>query len=435
MKFTKTLKYSAAALVASLGLVGCGNQETETKVDLVTNTGDGVTVEFWHNMSGAFAETIDSIVSDFNSTIGAEKGITVHATYQGSYDDLKAKTMAAIKAGNSPHIVQGTVNNIHELIQSGYIQDLTEYINHPEIGFDYEDIFEPYRAEMSGYTTTGEIYSLPFAKSVDLLFYNEDFFTEHNLQVPTTWEETIEVSKQIRDITGKAGFCIDNLPNYLITYLMQSGAPYTTQDGEILFNNETAVEAIEMLKQGIDEGYWRVPGEDMYSSGPFLAENVYMYLGSSAGEGFLHRDNFEWNTAVIPQVNVDEPKSPQQGANIAIINQNKTSEEVYGSYEFIKYLVSTEVNTKWTMNTGYLPIRQSVLDSQEYQDYLTTVKGNVKVNGTTASKDAFVEALFNNGAVSSSMVRDELNVMLESIILEGKDIQEMLDYYSERLSH
>lgn len=345
MKFTKTLKYSAAALVASLGLVGCGNQETETKVDLVTNTGDGVTVEFWHNMSGAFAETIDSIVSDFNSTIGAEKGITVNATYQGSYDDLKAKTMAAIKAGNSPHIVQGTVNNIHELIQSEYIQDLTDYINHPEIGFDYEDIFESYRAEMSGYTTTGEIYSLPFAKSVDLLFYNEDFFTEHNLQVPTTWEETIEVSKQIRDITGKAGFSIDNLPNYLITYLMQSGAPYTTQDGEILFNNETAVEAIEMLKQGIDEGYWRVPGEDKYSSGPFLAENVYMYLGSSAGEGFLHRDNFEWNTAVIPQVNVDKPQSPQQGANIAIINQNKTSEEVYGSYEFIKYLVSTEVNT------------------------------------------------------------------------------------------
>ena len=96
-------------------------------------------------------------------------------------------------------------------------------------------------------------------------------------------------------------------------------------------------------------------------------------------------DNFDWNTAVIPQVNVDKPQSPQQGANIAIINQNKTSEEVYGSYEFIKYLVSTEVNTKWTMNTGYLPIRQSVLDSQEYQDYLATVKGNVKVNGTTAS--------------------------------------------------
>ena len=216
---------------------------------------------------------------------------------------------------------------------------------------------------------------------------------------------------------------------------MQSEAPYTTKDGEILFNNETAVEAIEMLKQGIDEGYWRVPGEDKYSSGPFLAENVYMYLGSSAGEGFLHRDNFEWNTAVIPQVNVDKPKSPQQGANIAIINQNKTSEEVYGSYEFIKYLVSTEVNTKWAMNTGYLPIRQSVLDSQEYQDYLATVKGNVKVNGTTASKDAFVEALFNNGAVSSSMVRDELNVMLESIILQGEDIQEMLDYYTDRLSH
>ena len=431
MKFTKTLKYSAAALVASLGLVGCGNQETETKVDLVTNTGDGVTVEFWHNMSGAFAETIDSIVSDFNSTIGAEKGITVNATYQGSYDDLKAKITASIKANNSPNVVQGTVNNIMELAQSGFIQELDPYIYHDEIGIkDYEDVYQGYRDEMSSYFETGETLSLPFAKSTDLLFYNKTFFEENNLTPPTTWEETVEVSKKIYELTGKPGLSIDNLPNYLITYLFQAGAEYTNQNGELLFNNETSLKAIEMLKTGMEEGYFRIAGEDKYSSGPFLAENVYMYIGTTAGEGFLNRDNFDWDTTFVPQVDVKNPVGIQQGANIAILNQGATSEEVYASYEFIKYMISTETNTKWSMDTGYLPVRESVFNSDEYQEYLANSQGNVKLNGVKAVENGFIEAIFQTDSYSSAMVRNEVGTMLESILLDGQDPVEMLDYYA-----
>lgn len=433
MKFTKLIKGSAIAMIATIAMVGCGNgAEEEAPIDVVTNTGEGVSIEFWHNMTGAFTDTINEIVEDFNNTVGKEEGIHVEAVYQGSYDDLKAKTMASIKSGNAPEIVQGTVNNIMELIQSGYIQDLTPYIYHDEIGMDYDDIFESYRAEMSSYTETGEIYSLPFAKSTDLLFYNADFFKEHGLSVPTTWDETIEVAKQITEITGKPALSIDNLPNYLITYLMQSGADYTTQDGQVLFNNKTAYEAIKMLKTGIDEGYFRIAGEDKYSSAPFLAENTFMYIGSTAGQGFLNRDNFDWDTALIPQVDVNNPKSPQQGANVAVINQGKTSEEVFASYEFIKYLVSTEVNTKWAMETGYLPIRQSVVDSPTFNEYLATTQGNVKANGIKATQGGFVEAIFAKDSYNSSMVRNDVNAMVEEVILGGRDIQDALDYYASR---
>ena len=180
----------------------------------------------------------------------------------------------------------------------------------------------------------------------------------------------------------------------------------------------------------MEEGYFRIAGEDKYSSGPFLAENVYMYIGTTAGEGFLNRDNFDWDTTFVPQVDVENPVGIQQGANIAILNQGATSEEVYASYEFVKYMISTETNTKWSMDTGYLPVRESVFNSDEYQEYLANSQGNVKLNGVKAVENGFIEAIFQTDSYSSAMVRNEVGTMLESILLDGKDPVEMLDYYA-----
>ncbi len=60
--------------------------------------------------------------------------------------------MAAIKAGNNPAVIQGTVNNIMEFIGSGIVQPLDDYIFNQEIGMnDFEDIYEGYRLENSSY--------------------------------------------------------------------------------------------------------------------------------------------------------------------------------------------------------------------------------------------------------------------------------------------
>ena len=348
--------FGAAAFLSTVALFGCGNKEDviTNNTEVVTSIENPVTIEFWHSMSGAFTDTIADIVNDFNITVGAEKGITVNSVYQGGYEDVKAKTIASIKAGNSPEIVQGTVNNIMEYIQSGYVQPLDDYIFNEEIGINnFEDIYEVYRAENSSYLEDGHYYSLPFAKSTDLLFYNKTLFDEHGLEVPTTWNEVQAVSEKITEITGKPALSIDNLPNYLITYLFQKDAGYTGANGEILFNNETSLEAINLLKENIDKGIWRIAGEDKYSSAPFLAGHTFMYIGSSAGEGFLNDDNFEWAATTTPQFDVENPKYIQQGSNVAVLNQNNTSEEVYAAYEFVKYLCSDEVTLKWPTETGY----------------------------------------------------------------------------------
>ena len=424
---------SAAVITPFLG--ACGNQgETTNPVEVATSTGEGVELEFWHGMSGAMGETLNKLIEDFNSNVGEEKGITIEGVYQGGYTDLNSKLMASIKAGTSPALIQGTSNSIMDLLPSGVVQSLDEYIYHDEIGMnDYEDIYEAFRNEGSSFDETGTIYGLPFSKSTDLYYYDEAFFEEHGLEVPTTWEEVEEVSKQMSEITGRPSFGIDNLPNYFITMLNQHQADYTNERGDILFNHETSVAILEQLKANIEAGHWRLAGEDMYHSGPFMSGLVQSYIGSSAGYTFL-TDDVKWNTAPLPQIDTENPAYIQQGNMVAILNQNKTSEEVYGAYEFLKYLCSEEAVLEWSMNTGYLPIKETVATSEAYLTHLKQANDRVKENGALSLENAFVEAMFvKDNGVSSNMVRNEVGVMIEEILLNDVEIQDALDQYEYKL--
>ena len=235
------------------------------------------------------------------------------------------------------------------------------------------------------------------------------------------------------EITGRPSFGIDSLSNYFITLLKQHQADYTNSEGEILFNHETSVAILEQLKTNVEAGYWRIPGEDMYHSGPFLSGLVQSYIGSSAGYSFL-TDDVKWNTAPLPQVDPSNPAYIQQGNILSILNQNKTAEEVYGAYEFFKFLCSDEAVLEWSMNTGYLPIKESVANSEAYSTYLEETNDRVKVNGALSLENAFVEAMFvKDNGVSSNMVRNEVGVMIEEILLSGADIQDALDQYEYKL--
>ena len=435
-KRMKLIKASviATGIVAPF-LTGCGNQTGETtQAEVVTSIENPIEVEFWHGMSGGMGETLNELIQTFNENKGKELGVTVEGVYQGGYTDLNSKLMASIKAGTSPALIQGTSNSIMDLLPSGAVQSLNEYVYHEEIGMDdYEDVYEAFRQEGQGFDEEGTIYGLPFSKSTDLYYYDEAFFEEHNLKVPTTWEEAETVSKQITEITNRPAMGIDNVSNFFITLLKQYGADYTNSEGEILFNHETSVKILEQLKTNVEAGYWRLPGEDMYHSGPFLSGLVQSYIGSSAGYTFL-TDDVKWNSAPLPQVDAENPAYIQQGNMVSILNQNKTSEEIYGAYEFLKFLMSDEAVLVWSTQTGYLPIKESVATSEEYLTFLEETSDRVKQNGATSIQNAFVEPMFaKDNGVSSNLVRNEVYTMIEEILLSDAEIQDALNQYEQKL--
>ena len=414
---------SLMAGVTTLAACSSGNKEqTPETSEIVTTIESPVTIEFWHAMSGTNQEAVDALVEQFNSTIGAEKNITVKPVYQGQYTDLKTKTTAALKSGSAPAIAQAYPDWVAEYLQSGSVVNLTPYIENTEVGInDFDDIIESYRAENSQYEG-GQFYSLPFNKSTEVLYYNKTFFEENGLTVPTTWEELEAVSATIKELTGNPAFGIDSTQNYFITMVQQFGGEYTNSEGEILFAEDdakAAIEALELLKRNTDAGYWRLAGEDKYLSGPFMSELVYMYTGSSAGYSHISSADFEVGVAPIPQVSNETGAVIQQGTNVVVFDQNKSLEEVYAAYEFAKYLSSYEGNLAFATTTSYLPIRESVIESTEYQNYVVEANDQTKVVGPEQANYYFYDPSFYTDTYSSYNVRTAVGQAVEQVVLNG----------------
>ena len=55
------------------------------------------------------------------------------------------------------------------------------------------------------------------------------------------------------------------------------------------------------------------------------------------------------------------------GEYLAIFKQSEHPDE---AWTFIKWVLQPEVQASWSMESGYLPVRESVLEVEEYQRFL-----------------------------------------------------------------
>ena len=105
----KMRKVMSVALVAAMCATMC--PITASAKD------DNVTIEYWHTMAGVNGEAMETIVNDFNETVGKEKGITVKSVYQGDDVSEKLKTLAqANDTKNFPNVAQIVCSGIPSAI-------------------------------------------------------------------------------------------------------------------------------------------------------------------------------------------------------------------------------------------------------------------------------------------------------------------------------
>lgn len=414
---------SVLSLFLVLFLAACNNS---SGANANGSDADGpAEVEFWHAMSGPHEEAIKKFADDFNSS---HEDITIKPVNQGSYEDLQQKIMAAAKAGNLPDMAQATTNVIPEYIDNKFITSLNDFIEDPEVGLSEDELNDYIEVFRDSSTWDDTYYSLPFSKSTRVLFYNQTLLEENGLEAPKTWDELQEVAKTVTK-DGVVGMGFEN--SYEAEFqgiLKQMGGTYMDEaTGEPEFASKEGQEAMGMISGMIDEGIARTAGEDEYMSNPFGRGDVAMYIGSSAGiphVGGAMEDGIEWSTAPIPTLN-GEAATTFAGNDIVIFNQSEDVEQK-AAWEFMKYLTSPEVTSEWSMLSGYLPIRQSALDTEEYQKFL---EENPAYKAGTEQFDAgFFIARVPGGDAVRNIVLEEMDYILQGM----KSVEEGLTEAQER---
>lgn len=405
----------AAAAAATLVLGACGNNDSSAGNDeeIATEITEETTVTFWHAMNGAQEESLTKLTDAF---MADNPNIKVELQNQSQYSDLQAKINSTLPSPKDlPTITQAYPGWLWNAAQDEMLVDLGEYIDNDTIGWgDQEEIRS---SLLEGAQIEGVQYGIPFNKSTEMLFYNADMLEEYGVEVPTTLDELKAASQTIYEKSdGKvvgAGF--DSLNNYYSIGMQNQGVDF---DKDLQLDSDESKEVINYYAEGVKDGYFRIAGSDQYLSGPFANEQVAMFIGSIAGEGYVKKDTegkFEYGVSARP-----EAINLQQGTDLYMFN-SASAEERTAAFEYMKFLTSPASQLEWAVATGYMPVVESVLESDDYTNNPDT---KVAAELASATKELFSLPVVEN----SDSAYTEIRAIMENILSNtDNDVDQLIE--------
>lgn len=383
----------AATMVLS-SLAGCGNGKTLEEQTASTGANstqegtdgegfsmadakdvEGTEISFWHSMGGVNGQAIDALVEKFNTE--NEFGITVNAQYQGEYDDSLNKLKSAQIGNMGADLVQVYEIGSRFMIESGWIIPMQEMIDAD--GYDMSSI-EPNLAAY--YTIDDKLYSMPFNSSTPIMYYNKDMFEKAGItEVPDSLEAIEEVGEQLLNKGGAGEVISLGIYGWFFEQFMgKQGLDYANNENgrkeaatAVAFDeNGGAANILTAWKSLYDKGYAPNVGKGGDAGlADFSAGKSAITLGSTASLKQILQDvngKFEVGTAYFPKVkSSDEGGVSIGGASLWALNNNDPK-KARATWEFIKFLVSSESQAYWNAQTGYFPVTTDAHEEQVFKD-------------------------------------------------------------------
>lgn len=447
-----------AALVANVfALTSCGGGRTNFAQDFEIPSegydGSEVTITFYHTMNQDLRKLVDDAIVKFQAMY---PNIKVEHAQVGNYDDVRDQIKNEITAGKQPNIAYCYPDHVALYNSAKAVITLDNLINsditvtHQDgtteiLGLTDEqkaDFVEIFYEEGSVYGDD-YTYTLPLAKSTEVLYYNKTFFEEHDLTVPTTWDELEALCKKIKEIDPKSiplGY--DSEANWFITMCEQYGSGYTSTDPEnrYIFDNETNQAFVKRFREWHQQGL--VTTQEIYgsyTSGLFIkATNgvrSYMSIGSTGGaKNQVPGDSdeqFDVGIAPIPQINPDTPKAISQGPSLCIFKDNNP-QEVIASWLFVKYITTNVMfQANFSSIQGYMPVIKSVQEFEPYKEFIESAEdGNDSIQALAVktaiemTDSYYVSPAFRG----SSTARDQVGLLMKHCFVSTRtDVDQMID--------
>ena len=339
---------------------------------------ENVHLVFWHGMSGTNGEIIDYIVRTFNES---HPGIEIEAQYQGSYEESINKLKAAMRTGDGPDMIQIYEAGTRFMVDSGFVNPVQNLIDKYSI-----DVSHLEEHILDYYTVNDQLYSMPLNTSIPVLYYNADMLRAIGFEgKPQTWDDIIDISIKVREAgLADSGIAVSNFAWWFEQVLVQQRYPMvdndngrsaaatrcTLMDGDVAL--KMATKWLDMYKNGYSANIgFKVADNNAY----FWAGQTAMAVDSSGGlRNFLTNigDSFELGVAFFPAVDAESPNGGVTlgGASIYMINNDKGEAYEKAVAEFIRYIITPEIQSYFHVNSGYFPVTTEAYELDEVKQNL-----------------------------------------------------------------
>lgn len=425
MKKSRVLWIATAFLTVCVMLVtGCSTDKSAVKLD----SSNPVSLEVWHYYNGPQKIAFDDMVSEFNETIGQEKGIVVEAFNQGSVSDLLTKVSDAankkVGADDIPDIFAAYADTAYELDQLGVVADLDPYFTQEEL-----EQYVPSYIEEGRFDQSNSLKIFPTAKSTEVMMLNKTDWDKFAEATGATYEDisTIEgiteTARKYYEWTdsltpeaddGKTFFGRDVMANYLISGMKQQGITLfdVSSDGKVTFNlDENALRKLwDNYYVPYINGYFGAFGK--FRSDDAKTGDLIALVCSTTGATYFPSEVTINDTESYPIEGVvlenpcfegAERYSIQQGAGMVVTKSDEKTE--YAAAEFLKWFTDTQRNIDFSVTSGYLPVKNEANDTalveksfENSAEISTSLEESVLVSiGQVQNDQLYTNKAFKNG--------------------------------------
>ncbi len=341
-----------------------------------------VTVTFWHSFVAATIPSLTELLRDFERE---NPGIRIEAQYVPTGDALGQKLVASIQSGTAPDVSWIHSDFLPMLVTAGAVYRVEDFLVGPDSAWRsaLDDIFPPL---LAGCRIHDTLYSLPMEATSLALLYNKDAFRAAGLdpeRPPRNWGELLDDARVLtvdRNRDGKTdqyGFFVPVFPasgdlNIWMTlqwlpFLWQAGGNEFSADRQsVTFNSEAGVEALALWK-------------DLYDREDFSRFALAHDLGFATGKVAMVLDGpwnlpryrtmheIQWAVAPLP-AGPHGVATYLDGEQLAIFRQSKNPD---AAWTFVQWILRPDVQAKFSMQSGYLPVRRATLNLPEYKTFLS----------------------------------------------------------------
>ena len=425
------------------------NQNVNHEIEIVDFDKDAkVEITFWHSVGQTSYNYLQDLIDSFNVYF---PNIKVNAISHGDMDTLFNDINNVTDNSNLPTIAQTGISQIPVYMKNDIIANLDPYLNSTKpveyesgekdiVGITQEEqnkLIPGFFKEGRTYNLEGTLYSLPFQKSTEVLYYNKTLFDKYGWNAPITWDDVINLSKDYV-LTSEyknayaidkniSAFSCDSKSNLFINLTKQWESEYIVFDQlgsvQILYNNDLSKEGLSFYQEQFNKGYFATPDKFSvdYASYAFLNKQVIMAIGNNSGLGYyLPKDkSFEVGVSTYPQANINNPQVIQQGTNISLFRTDNSQEALAG-WLFMKYLMSYEAVMMMSKTTSFYPIRKDVLESNEYKEYFSKDSTRQMLYNACAKQQDWI---FTYASFDKTLdIHDSVSKIVYEILYDNKSI-------------
>ncbi|MDO6591897.1 ABC transporter substrate-binding protein [Loktanella sp. D2R18] len=398
-KYTVTL---GAALMATTAGVSAANAEDMHMIMCGDDTTPGIAVQA-------------DLISEWEAA-NPNYDVVVEFVPWGQCQE-KSMTLAA--AGNPAALAYLGSRTLKQLAQN----DLIVPVNLTE------EEAATYAAPILGTVTwNDQQWGLPRAFSSKALWYNRGLFEEAGLDPetpPTTWEELLTAAKAITENTEAAGYGLaaasfDNTMHQFMTVIYSNGGEVINSDGEIVFNSENNVQALQFVADIVE---YAEPGPVAYDRGKletlFAEQQIGMLID---GHWLTGRVAEDVNMDVVPF-----PAGPMGASSSLLITDSLAIFNGSGmedaALSLAKMLTNPANQMSFDIAEGYTPIR-------------TGPEVDALIAGD-ATWSPFIDVIPAGGpepfVTDYVAMQDILNEAIQGVVLGEVDAAEAVEYAAEEL--